>query len=260
LQGKCFFALKMYFARINSMKKKRVVVSGVTRRGVAHEKNDDRYITKVLDDGINLLAVSDGMGGHPAGDVAAEDIISCLNSININSDDKSLMLMAGVNRADAIIRNRVNKVPMLEGMGATVTTVIINNELAWWVHIGDSRMYLMRNGLLQQMTRDHSFLQDLIDSGDISAEDAAKHQMAHVLDQCVGCMDAGVDSGKFAIYPGDTILLCTDGLYRMVPDARIAHILLSEKSIPECVDCLLQAAMKAGIPDDTTIIVAAISD
>lgn len=242
------------------MKKKNVIVSGVTRRGSTHGKNDDRFLIKALNDGNQLLAVSDGMGGHPAGDVAAEDIISCLSLINNNSYDKTLILATGINRADALIRNRVKKVPMLEGMGATVTTVIINGEWAWWVHIGDSRMYLMRNGILQQITRDHSFLQDLVDSGDISIEDAANHRMAHVLDQCVGCMDAGVDSGKFAVYPGDTFLLCTDGLYRTVTDEKIANTLSSEESIPKCVDRLLQTSITAGIPDDTTLIVASISD
>lgn len=242
------------------MEKKSVAVSGITRRGSAHEKNDDRFLIKALNDESHLLAVSDGMGGHPAGDVAAEDIISCLSSINNNSYDKTLILTSGVNRADALIRNRVKKVPMLEGMGATVTTVIINGEWAWWVHIGDSRMYLMRKGILRQLTRDHSFLQDLIDSGDISVEDAAKHRMAHVLDQCVGCMDAGVDSGKFAVHTGDIFLLCTDGLYRTVTDEKIAHILLSERSVPKCVEHLLQASMMAGIPDDTTLIVASIFD
>jgi serine/threonine protein phosphatase PrpC len=236
----------------------RLVVSGTTHKGCTHRKNDDRFLTKLFDDGNQLLAVSDGLGGHPAGDVAAEDIIGCLNLIDNNSIDKSLELQNAVNHADAIIRNKVKKVPVLEGMGATITAAIIDSEWAWWVHIGDSRMYLMRNGILQQITRDHSFLQDLIDSGDISAEDAENHRMAHVLDQCVGCMDAGVDRGDFAVCAGDRFLFCTDGLYRTVADARIADILSSEESIPKCVDRLLDTSLKAGIPDDTTIIVAAI--
>ncbi len=241
------------------MKKKNVIVSGVSRKGNGHEKNDDRFLIKALDDGNHLLAVSDGMGGHPAGDVAAEDIINCLSAINHTSSDKVPILESCIYRAEVLIKNRVKKVPMLEGMGATATTVIINGERAWWVHIGDSRMYLLRNGILQQITRDHSFLQDLIDSGEISADDAAKHRMAHVLDQCVGCMDAGVDNGEFAIYPGDTILLCTDGLYRTISDSKIARIVLSEKNCSQCVERLLQASLKAGIPDDTTIIIAVVS-
>lgn len=241
------------------MKINKLVVFGESQRGSSQNKNDDRFLTKALDGENYLLAVSDGMGGHPAGDVAAEDIMSCLDSIDSKVVDKSVELASAVNQADAKIRNRVKKVPIIEGMGATLTAAIISSERAWWVHIGDSRMYLMRDGILQQVTRDHTFLQDLIDSGDISLGEAMSHPMAHVLDQCVGCINAGVDYGSFAVSPGDILLLCTDGLHRMVPDSKIADILSSEKRISNCVERLFKTSIQAGSFDDTTIVIAYIT-
>jgi len=234
--------------------------SGGSRKGLNHRKNDDRFLIKPLDAENLLLAVSDGMGGHPAGDVAAEDIIKCLGSIDSDTTDKAALLTTAIHRADGVIRNRVSKVPLFEGMGATVTTAIIGNGQVWWGHIGDSRMYLLRGEVMRQMTRDHSFLQDLIDSGDVTEEEAANHPMSDVLDQCVGCIDAGTDSGMFAVIPGDIILLCTDGLYRTVPDAEIATILSSSASIAARAERLLESSWKSGSIDDTTVVVATLSD
>lgn len=233
-----------------------VIASGESQIGHKQAKNEDRFLIKVLDEEHLLLAVSDGMGGHPAGDIAAEDIVNCLNQIDIGMMDKSKSLSLAINRADKIIRNRVKKDPLLEGMGATATAAIISDTKMWWAHIGDSRIYLMRVGIIQRMTRDHSFLQDLIDSGDVPIAEAAVHPMAHVLDQCVGCIDTGIDSGIFSLSPGDKILLCTDGLYRAISDIKIAKILSSTNSVSGCVEQLIDSSIQSKALDDTTAIVA----
>lgn len=237
-----------------------VISSGCSHKGVKHTKNEDRHLIKVLDSENLILAVSDGMGGHPAGDIAAEDIIASLNLIAGEIKNGVLSLVSAINQADIVIRNRVRKEIIFEGMGATATTVILNRERVWWGHIGDSRLYLLSGGVLHQVTRDHSFLQDLIDSGDISEEEAASHPMAHVLDQCVGSMDAGVDCGTFAVSPGDFIILCTDGFYRVVPDSHIVSVANSAQSVPDCVSELLTLVVKQVPSDDTTIVVGKISD
>jgi serine/threonine protein phosphatase PrpC len=237
-----------------------VISSGGSHKRVKNSKNDDRHLIKVLDSGKLLLAVSDGMGGHPAGDVAAEDIIACLNLIKSDSENGILSLVTAINQADVSIRNRVRKAMIFEGMGATATSIILNRGKVWWAHIGDSRLYLLSGGVLQQVTKDHSFLQDLIDSGDISEQEAAAHPMAHVLDQCVGSIDGGVDCGTFRVSPGDFIILCTDGLYRVVPDSHIASVAVSTDSVSDCVAELISLAVKQGPPDDTTIVVAHVSD
>jgi serine/threonine protein phosphatase PrpC len=238
------------------MKINGVIASGESQIGHKQAKNDDRSLIQVLDEEHLLLAVSDGMGGHPAGDIAAEDIMNCLNQIDTDMMDKSKSLSQAINRADMIIRNRVEKDPLLEGMGATATAAIISNTKTWWAHIGDSRMYLMRKGIIQRMTRDHSFLQDLIDSGDVPIAEAADHPMAHVLDQCVGCIDTGIDSGIFPVSPGDKIFLCTDGLYRAISDIKIAEILSSNNSVSGCIEQLIGSSIQSKSLDDSTAIVA----
>ncbi|MBW1749146.1 MAG: serine/threonine-protein phosphatase [Deltaproteobacteria bacterium] len=235
---------------------KTVIAVGKSRKGKNQVKNDDRFLVIDLDKNNHLLAVSDGMGGHPGGDVAAKDIMACLRSIDIDIVDKSTRLTDAINQADIKIRNRVKNEPKFEGMGATATAAIIGTKWLYWAHVGDSRIYLMRNGVIRQITKDHTFLQDLIDAGDISAKAAVVHPMRHVLDQCVGCIDSGVENGKFKIYSGDIILVCTDGLHCAVAEDKIAEILLSTEHASHCIDSLIEASLQGGSLDDITVAVA----
>lgn len=237
-----------------------ITVSGQSFKGADHTKNDDRFIIKALDSENVLMAVSDGMGGHPAGDIAAEDVINSLDLIAAGTENRILNIVSAIDRADTNIRNRVRKALILEGMGATVTAVILNRRKIWWGHAGDSRLYLMRSRLIRQITKDHSFLQDFIDSGELSDKDALSHPMAHVLDQCVGCLDAGADCGSFDIVSGDFILLSTDGLYRMVPDQKIGSIIYSSRDVCHSVEDLLSLAAVNNAPDDTTAVLAHVQD
>lgn len=145
---------------------------------------------------------------------------------------------------------------MLEGMGATANAAIVTSRMAWWAHIGDSRIYLMRKGVMRQITQDHSFLQDLIDAGEVSQTEAEAHPMAHVLDQCVGCMDAGVDSGDLPLFPGDILLICTDGVYRSLSSAEMKDILSVSAVAEKCVKQLLNKPSLEVSSDDATVIVA----
>jgi protein phosphatase len=230
--------------------------AGQSFKGASHKKNDDRFIVKALDEEHLLLAVTDGMGGHPAGDIAAEDVVESLDLIAAYRDDKIQTILSAIDRADATIRDRVSRALSLEGMGATVTAVILSRRKIWWAHVGDSRLYLMRSHFMRQITKDHSFIQDFIDSGELSLEDARFHPMAHVLEQCVGCLDSGADCGSFDIISGDFILLSTDGLYRVVPDRQISRILSSSRDVSSSVDDLLALAAANGASDDTTVVVA----
>lgn len=233
-----------------------VTVSGLSFKGADHKKNDDRFIVKALDSDNILMAVSDGMGGHPAGDIAAEDVIESLDVIAAGTDNRILNIVSAINQADTTIRNRVSKSLTLEGMGATVTVAILNRRKIWWAHVGDSRLYLIRSRFIRQITKDHSFLQNFIDSGELSDKDALSHPMAHVLDQCVGCLDAGADCGSFDIVSGDFILLSTDGLYRVVPDQQIGSIISSSRDVCHSVEDLLSLARENSAPDDTTVVIA----
>lgn len=232
------------------------LASGISRTGKGRPKNDDRFITVDLDEKNLLLAVCDGLGGHPDGDMAAEDIISCLKKMKFNGIDNAAPLSDAIHQADLIIRKKIEDTPDLEGMGSTVTAAVVGPKRIYWAHIGDSRMYLMRNSILRQITRDHTFLQDLITWGDVPVEAASKHPMSHVLDQCVGCMDSGIDSGDFERVAGDILILCTDGLHGVVSEVRMAEIILSTKQLSHCNAGLLEAAVQGGSLDDVTIVLA----
>lgn len=232
---------------------------GDSRKGSQRRKNEDRFLVKAINSTSLLLAVSDGMGGCPAGDEAADEVIHSLESLK-NEEDNSLLLKNAITQADSFIRRKVERHPELEGMGATATAAIITSRMAWWAHIGDSRMYLMRKGVLRQITRDHSFLQDLIDAGDVSQTEAAAHPMANVLDQCVGYMDSGVDSGTIALSPGDILLLCTDGIYRSLSIAEIKDIVSIAVDAEECVKQLLNKPSPEISSDDATVIVAFVQE
>jgi serine/threonine protein phosphatase PrpC len=179
-----------------------------------------------------------------------------LKEIDTNNPDKSLLLKTAIIKADANILALINNNPQLMGMGATVTSAIAGNGCVHCAHLGDSRLYLMRDGILNKITKNHTFLQELIDLGDISQAEAECHPMCHVLDQCVGCIDSGIDCGKIAVFPGDTLLLCTDGIYNSVTDDSIVEILLSIESAERRTHLLIKASINAGNKDDATAIVA----
>lgn len=237
-----------------------IAAFGRSLKGYRHKRNDDRFIIKDLNSGTILMAVSDGMGGHPGGDIAAEDVIGSLDLISDAAGNEVVSIHSAIDRADVIIRNRVRKSLTLEGMGATVTAAILNRQKLWWGHVGDSRLYLLRNNHMCQITKDHSFLHDFIEDGEISEEEALSHPMAHVLDQCVGCIDAGADHGSFDVKPGDYILLNTDGLFRVLSDHQIVSTVSSSRNVTSVVDKLLTLTADNCAPDDTTVVMAHIYD
>ena len=241
------------------IRKKKAVAAGISRIGKDRAKNDDRFLVTDLGESTLLFAVSDGLGGNPDGDIAAEDIMRCLGALETGSIVTPVPLSDAINQADMIIRNKVENNSKLEGMGATVTAAIIGQERVCWAHVGDSRMYLVRNGILRQITRDHTFLQDLIDWGDVSVEAALTHPMRHVLDQCVGGMDSGIDSGEFEILADDILILCTDGLHSVVTEEEMVEIVLSTEQLSHCTAKLLDASLQGGSLDDITIVVAHIT-
>ena len=238
------------------MEKRPISTFGASCKGTGRKQNEDRYLVELIDEHSVLLAVCDGMGGHPAGDIAAEDILECFKDHDGNITDPSAFLVQAVANAESVIMKRVEKDPELTGMGATATAVIIDKRMISWVHIGDSRLYILRNGALRQITRDHSFLQDFIDDGKLTAQEAAVHPMVHVLDQCVGCADAGPDSGSFALVAEDVILLCTDGVYRSLGEEEIKRTLSPAQEATSQVGSLLDKALQAGTRDDATAVVA----
>ncbi len=152
------------------------------------------------------------------------------------------------------IRQRAKETPDLEGMGSTATVVVVGKDTAYWSHVGDSRLYHFHPGTLTQISTDHTFVQDLVADGTLSQEEAGRHPLRNVLDQCVGCGNLKADSGRFKIMAGDRLLLCSDGLIKHVSDDSIKTA-LAEGNARQAVEELLDQALDAGGTDNVTVVV-----
>ena len=221
--------------------------------GLIREGNEDSGYA-----GPSLLAVADGMGGHAAGEVASSVALSILAGLEDDVPATELLaaLAAAVNQANDAISDLVEKHPQLDGMGTTLTALLWSGKRIGVVHIGDSRAYLLRDGVLTQITHDHTFVQQLQDEGRITAEEAAVHPQRSLLLRCLdGRNSPEPDLSVREAQLGDRILVCSDGLSGVVSDADIAAA-LSGPDLGGAADVLLQLALGAGGPDNITCIVA----
>ena len=223
----------------------------LTHVGLRRELNEDTYYG---DSELGLWLVADGMGGHEYGEVAS----ALARETIVREIRQGSTLPQAIRVADEEIirasRKRNDALPM----GTTVVAVRINGnrfEVAW---VGDSRVYLWRDGQLAQLSQDHSYVQELISQGAISVEQARSHPHRNVVTQALGVTDPqnlNVETMAGELRPGMQLLLCSDGLTEEVTDAAIAAILArSELSAQECVDHLVLAALDQGGADNVTVI------
>ncbi|MGV8979253.1 MAG: Stp1/IreP family PP2C-type Ser/Thr phosphatase [Cellulomonas sp.] len=211
--------------------------------------------------GPHLLVVADGMGGHAGGDVASSVAIAALAPLDGEShgpDDALDELERALEAARDEIVARTEAEPDLAGMGTTVTAILrAGNKLAM-VHLGDSRGYLLRDGVLAQVTTDHTFVQHLVNTGKITPEEAEHHPQRSVVMRVLGDFDPDVapDLSVREARPGDRWLLCSDGLSGFVSADTIADTLRDVQDVDACADRLVQLALRAGGGDNVTVVVA----
>jgi len=207
----------------------------------------------------DLLVVADGMGGHEAGELASAATIAAIVSAAATSSgaDEVLTQLAeavitsGEYIADVVAANRD-----LAGMGTTMTVVALREGRIAMAHVGDSRAYLFRANELQQMTKDHTFVQTLVDAGEITQEQAAVHPKRNLMMRAIdGIHAVEVDLSVRETRVGDRYLLCSDGLCGVIDSATIAKC-LSVTDLTHAVTLLIDAAMSAGAPDNITVVVA----
>lgn len=213
-----------------------------------------------------LLAVADGMGGANAGEVASalalETIQSCFVPEQLSSvinDDKSIQefMVETVKTADCNILNHSRTDSNTQGMGTTIVMVWILNTKAYVCWCGDSRCYVLnkRNGLVR-LSKDHSYVQELIDKGELAPEYASDHPLSNVITRCLGDLDnrSVPETRIWQLHDGDTIMLCSDGLSGLCPDEQILEIMLEFRDEPmECKNELISAALSNGGYDNVTI-------
>jgi protein phosphatase len=210
--------------------------------------------------GSNLFVVADGMGGHAGGDVASSLAVNRLarldHSFDTTADAESALQSAITETATDII-DTVEVRPELSGMGTTVSALLMVDDYAVIAHIGDSRIYLFRDGALTQITTDHTFVQRLVDSGRITLEEARYHPRRSVLMRVLGDMDPDpeVDTFIMPTQPGDRWLLCSDGLSGVVDDPHTEKALAGGQAPARTADLLLKQALDGGAPDNVTVVI-----
>ena len=214
--------------------------------------------------GVNLFVVADGMGGHAGGDIAsalATQLVAQVDDAYQDADLAVGTLLEAMQSANEKLTATVKEYAYLAGMGTTMDSLIFTGTKASIAHIGDSRVYLLRDGVMNQITKDHTFVQTLVDSGRINEEEALIHPRRNVLMRVLG--DAS-DEPQFDVYPidvlpGDRFLLCSDGLCGVVPNALIEEN-MKVSNLDEAVDLLIEEAKEYGAPDNVTVILVEIHD
>ena len=228
---------------------------GLSKIGLVRQRNEDRFFI----DG-NVCAVTDGMGGYSGGEIAStyavDEIREYLAALEtVGQQD----LCDAIIHANQRIVNRVASEERLAGMGTTAVVTAIKDNQLYWASVGDSRLYIYRDGLLRQITTDHSMVQELLTAGEITKDEMLSHPQRNLLTRAVGVDEVlEVDSGIESILPGDRILLCTDGLSGYVTDDVIASALQSSDDNMMVVESLMDTVYEVGAGDNVTIVVGTI--
>jgi len=210
--------------------------------------------------GSHLFVVADGMGGHAGGDVASALTIKRVIDIDRpfgSANEAEFALHSALTAANAVLAETVFDHPELTGMGTTVSGLVLVEGQVVIAHIGDSRIYLLRDGVLSQVTNDHTFVQRLVDSGRITEEEAAVHPRRSVLMRVLGDVDATpeIDTSIVPTQEGDRWLICSDGLSSYVSEEKIAHALIASPGARDAADRLVKESLDQGAPDNVTVII-----
>ncbi len=218
----------------------------------------------VPDQGVFIVA--DGMGGHAAGEVASEmavrTIAKNLEGVVGRSDAEAAhMMRLAIHQANAEIFRRTIEEPEKRGMGTTATALVVNQGRYMIGQVGDSRAYLLRNATLTQLTKDHSYVQEQVDAGYLTPEQARTHPYSNVITRCVGAnSDVVPDIYVGALDAGDLFVLASDGLTGMLEDHELHRILSSDNTPAQHVDILVTEGNRRGGLDNITVIIVRIDN
>jgi protein phosphatase len=215
--------------------------------------------------GRYLFLVADGMGGHAGGDVASAIAVTQIaetDRLYASPKDAEFALRAALLAANSLLAETVFEHGELTGMGTTVSGILRVDDQIAIAHIGDSRVYLFRDGELKQITSDHTFVQRLVDSGRITADEAAVHPRRSVLMRVLGDVDASpeIDTAILQTNPGDRWLLCSDGLSSFVDDSKMQTVLATVSNVEDAANRLIKESLDQGAPDNVTVVLVDIDD
>jgi len=238
------------------------VPAAITDTGCERDLNEDRYAVIESPSGLAWL-VCDGMGGTAGGELAAQLVIDAIRRDleNLPQRPAEVALRAAVQEANRIIVLRRQNRAFAQ-MGTTIVAAMFDGPEVIIGHVGDSRAYLIRDEAIQQLSVDHTYVQELVDKGQIRADEALSHPQAHILTRCIGSEPAlEVDTQRYWIWPpsasskGDFLLLCTDGLYSLVSEGELATIISQETPQSACVRLVELAKARGGFDNITLAII-----
>lgn len=223
--------------------------------GLVREHNEDSFLLRTP-----LFAVCDGMGGHAAGEVASSIAVKVIGEEAPNTAD-DVLLGAAIEAANQAVIEAPQKGIGKPGMGSTASAIFIEGNQMAVAHVGDSRIYLLHHGTLVRVTHDHSYVEELVDSGQITADEARNHPSRSVVTRALGSdPEMYADHFTLEVSDGDRIILCSDGLSSMILDDEIESIAVSNITPQNAADSLVSAALTAGGADNITVIVVDILD
>jgi serine/threonine protein phosphatase PrpC len=246
----------------------RISSAAASHPGLRRDENEDAY--RVRDD-LGLYIVADGMGGHAAGEVAARIAVETIESFirdtqdaDVNRTwpfpyDHGISLEGNRLKAAFLLANRklgaaVDDDDALRGMATTAAAVLFGSGRPAVAHVGDSRIYRCRDGVLTPLTQDHSWVSEQVRAGLISEVDARRHPWRNVVTRALsGGQDLQVDVADFDVQSHDRLLLCSDGLHGVVPPDRLAAIASQPVALGQVCSALIDAANEAGGPDNITV-------
>jgi len=242
-----------------------LAVAARTDVGMVRSGNEDNFFADA-DQTHGLFIVADGMGGHAAGEVASEMAVQIvpreLSSVRDVADTGARdRVMSSLKVANKAIYDRMISEPDKQGMGTTVSALLMSNGRYMIGQVGDSRVYLLRDGMLTQLTKDHSYVQEQVDAGFLTPEQARYHPYSNVITRCVGAGDSvepDVYDGELKV--GDVLLVASDGLTGMVDDRRLQQLLLARSTPGRIVDALIADANGRGGLDNITAIVVRVEE
>lgn len=242
-----------------------MIAVGKTDIGKKRVCNEDAFFVSPESYGPlpNLYIVADGMGGHKAGCYASHSAIEVIcdfikdhEEIQLSSDDAiAQFLKTSVNHANYRLFQKASSNPEYTGMGTTVTIATIINEQLYVAHVGDSRLYVINQEEIRQITKDHSLVQEMVAKGFITALEAKKHPKRHIITRAVGTYEkVKVDTYSLSLEGAQYIFLCSDGVTTMLSDREIHAIIIGDETLERKVDQLIESSNERGGIDNITVV------
>ncbi len=226
-----------------------------SQQGATRKENQDRFLVKPIQPDELIVVLADGMGGEAGGGIAAQMTITDFEGIQHFPKNKEFQFLIDLySQLDNKILNAGDKNIVLRDMGTTLISLFLKGNTAFWAHAGDSRLYLLRNKKLAQITQDQTFARFLLEEGEITEDEISTHYSKNILDQCVGHGVCEPETGSISLKKDDLLLVSSDGLHKPLENSSIEKILNQNMSLEIISGTLIKKILNQKGNDDITIV------